>query len=196
MAELLWGSYRGLLPLAPVLAVAPVGLWMLWRRPATRWTAAAVTMSVLYYFLLNSAYVHWDGGWSYGPRQLGAAMGLLCLGIVPVLMTRRRWVLSAVLVLALIGAGESLVAVSTTPQPPSFEFPAPMRQLLWPAFVEGRLSLNTQSVLDAAPENGGPRAAWNLGEKAGLSGRASLVPLFLLYLVAATVWLAGANADP
>jgi hypothetical protein len=123
-------------------------------------------------------------------------MGLLCLGIVPVLMTRRRWVLSAVLVLALIGAGESLVAVSTTPQPPSFEFPAPMRQLLWPAFVEGRLSLNTQSVLDAAPENGGPRAAWNLGEKAGLSGRASLVPLFLLYLVAATVWLAGASADP
>lgn len=195
MAELLWGSYRGLLPLAPALVVAPVGLWMFGRRPETRWTAAAVVVSTLYYFLLNSAYEHWDGGWSYGPRHLGPALGLVCLGIVPVLMKGGRLVRAAVLLLALVGAGRSLVAVSTTPQPPSWEFSAPMQQLLWPAFAEGKLSLNTQSVLDVAPRGAaGPRAAWNLGERAGLAGKTSLVPLLLLYVVAGLAWR-GHRAD-
>ncbi len=197
MAELLWGSYRGLLPLAPALVVAPVGLWMLWRQPETRWTAAAVMVSTLYYFFLNSAYAHWDGGWSYGPRHLGPALALVCLGLAPVLMKGGRWVRAAILTLALVGAGQSLVAVSTTPQPPSWEHQAPMRQLLWPAFVQGQLSLNTQSVLDAAPRGAaGPRAAWNLGERAGLEGKASLVPLFLLYVLAGIAWLAAKRARP
>jgi hypothetical protein len=34
---------------------------------------------------------------------------------------------------------------------------------------------------------GVPRAAWNLGQRAGLSGHASLVPLFVVW-IAGLVW--------
>jgi hypothetical protein len=187
MADLLWGAYRGLLPLAPALGVAPVGLWMLCRRRETRWTALAATAIFLYYFVLNSAYEHWDGGWSYGPRHLAPAIGLACLGLVPVLM-KSGGLRAVIVVLALVGAGRSLVAVSTTAQPPSGQYVAPMEQLLWPAFTAGQLSLNTQAVLDALPRGGAQRAAWNLGERAGLKGLASLLPLFVVYVAAAVAW--------
>jgi len=42
-----------------------------------------------------------------------------------------------------------------------------------------------------------PKFAWNLGERMGLSGRASLLPL-ALFVLAAGAWLAAlvARADP
>jgi hypothetical protein len=99
MGELLWGSYRGLLPLAPALIVTPVGFWMAWRSPM-KWTIAAVAICVVYYFLLNSAYEHWEGGWSYGPRQVGAILGCLGLGVIPVLMRGGTFVRAVVVALA------------------------------------------------------------------------------------------------
>jgi hypothetical protein len=80
------------------------------------------------------------------------------------------------------GVAVTLIAVSTTPQPPS-SFKAPMRELLWPAFRDGDLSLNHQTFVhggaDANRLRGGtiPHAAWNLGELAGLHGLPSLLPL-------------------
>ncbi len=71
--DLLFGAYRGLLPLAPVLALTPVGYWFLLRDPRSR-TAALVGGSVaLYYFLLTAGFAYWSGGWSYGSRHLGPA---------------------------------------------------------------------------------------------------------------------------
>jgi hypothetical protein len=58
-----------------------------------------------------------------------------------------------------------------------------MRELLWPAFRDGDLSLNHQTFVhggaDANRLRGGtiPHAAWNLGELAGLHGLPSLLPL-------------------
>jgi hypothetical protein len=187
MGELLWGSYRGLLPLAPVLVVAPVGLWML-RRSDMKWTIAAAAATSIFYFLLNSAYEHWEGGWSYGPRHLAPAIGFLCLGLVPVLMRGRRLVRAIVLGLAVIGASQSLIAVSTTAQPPETSYQQPMQQLLWPAFREGTLSINPQSILQPLPSDG-PPAAWNLGQVAGLTGKASLLPLFACWVLAAVAWM-------
>ena len=88
----------------------------------------------------------------------------------------------------------TLIAVSTTPQPPA-SFKAPMRELLWPAFRDGDLSLNPQTFVhnsaDVARLRGGtvPHAAWNLGELAGLHGLLSLVPLAALWLGAALLLL-------
>jgi hypothetical protein len=89
-----------------------------------------------------------------------------------------------VVVLALAGCGTGVIGVSTTAQPPA-DFDAPMSQVLWPAFRGGHLSLNRQGYFDNRPEGGGPgilnydapRAAWNLGEKMGLHGLPSLLPL-------------------
>ena len=73
-------------------------------------------------------------------------------------------------------------------------FMKPVSELLWPAFRDGDLSLNHQTMVSgsAEPSNlrGGriPHAAWNLGEVAGLHGRASLVPLGLVWIAAAALF--------
>ena len=91
------------------------------------------------------------------------------------------------------GAALTLIAVSTTPQPPS-SFHAPVRELLWPAFREGDLSLNHQSFVDggASPDllrgHKLPHASWNLGEIAGLHGLPSLFPLAAVWMGAASAW--------
>jgi hypothetical protein len=185
MGELLWGSFRGLLPLAPVLLVAPVGLWML-RRSAMKWTIAAGAASAIFYFLLNSAYKNWGGGWSYGPRHLAPAFAFVCIGLGPVLMRGGRFVRGIVLILAMVGAAESLIAVSTTVQPPP-DYAQPMQQLLWPSFRDGKLSINPQSFLEFQPSEGAT-AAWNLGQLAGLTGKASLLPLFACWVIAGFAW--------
>src|ERR1035441_8967215 len=57
--KLLFGLKRGIFVLAPVTILAPFGLRLLQRRPATRlagFTAAAI---FLYYLLLNASYAEW-----------------------------------------------------------------------------------------------------------------------------------------
>ena len=62
-----------------------------------------------------------------------------------------------------------------------------MAELLWPAFRDQDLSLNHQSFLEAGADparlRGGTLGhdAWNLGEKLGLQGWASLAPLILVW---------------
>jgi hypothetical protein len=142
--------------------------------------------------MLNAAYDHWEGGWSYGPRHLTPVLGFLYIGIAPVWDASRRWGRAAILVCAMIGVGCSLVAVSTTPQPPVY-YDRPMQERLWPAFKAGEMAINTQTFSDFVPPAGkvarhGPGAAWNLGEKAGLHGVMSLVPLLVVWSLAAWTW--------
>jgi hypothetical protein len=196
-AELLWGSFRGLLPLAPVLALVPVG-WILAFRSRAWWGAAmAAAVAFLLVFALNASYEHWEGGWSFGPRQLGSVVGFAALGLVPVWLYGGRLLRVLVVVLAFVGAGCTVVGVSTTAQPPGTpQFEHPMRDLLWPAFRDGQLSLNRQSYFDVRPagdiggpqEVGLPRPQWNLGEKMDLTGLPSLLPL--AGVLAVTVGLA------
>ncbi len=189
--ELLVGSYRGLLPLSPLMAAVPVGFALLGRkgRPGPALVGAGIGV---YYLLLNASYFYWEGGWAFGPRQMAAALPFLALGLAPLWDLRRTT--GRVLLLAgwIWGVGVTLVAVSTTPQPPG-SLKAPVRELLWPAFRDGDLSLNPQTFVhnsvDANRLRGGvePHAAWNLGELAGLHGLSSLLPLGILWAVAA--WL-------
>jgi hypothetical protein len=193
LREILFGSYRGLLPLAPLMAITPLGLAVIARATARRravWVAAGITV---FYFLLNASYFYWEGGWSYGPRHVVPALPFLALGLAPLWDEGRaagRVVLAAAW---LWGAGITLVAVSTTPQPPAIVFMHPVSQLLWPAFRDGDLSLNHQTMVhggaDPSKLRGGevPHAAWNLGEIAGLHGHVSLIPLGLVWLVAAAL---------
>ena len=191
-AELLLGRFRGLLPLAPVLALAPVGLMALSRR-AGRASASVAIVIVAYYLAFNSAYVYWNGGWSVGPRHLAPALPFLCLGLAP-LWSRGPKTRAALCALALVGAGQALVAVSTTPQPPE-SVSSPMATLLLPAFRDGDLALSHQSFSEAGTDpsrlRGGTLGhdAWNLGELLGLSGLASLVPLLLGWALAVILWL-------
>jgi hypothetical protein len=187
--EVLIGPYRGLLPLAPVFAVAPIGLALLARARDRRLPLLIAGAIALAYVLLNVSYHFWEGGWFVGPRHLTPGLPFLALGLAP-LWDRGRTAVRALLVAAFLwGVGINLVVVSTTPQPPS-NIMSPVAELMWPAFVEGDLSLNHQSYVEFGADAGGMRhnpdhAAWNLGELVGLRGLASLVPLILVWAVAA-----------
>ncbi|HEX3646202.1 MAG TPA: hypothetical protein VHT95_11390 [Vicinamibacterales bacterium] len=191
--ELLVGSYRGLLPLSPLMAVAPVGLGVLASK-GRRGPALVAAGIGAYYLLLNASYFYWEGGWAFGPRQMTAALPFLALGLAPLWDLGRaagRTLLAAGLIW---GAAITLVAVSTTPQPPA-TFKSPVTELLWPAFRDGDLSLNPQTFVhngvDVAHLRGGgdPHAAWNLGELAGLRGLPSLLPLASIWIAAVVLLL-------
>ena len=69
---ILFGEYRGLLYAAPVLAAAPIGLYLLARtRGLTAgliWPVTVAAVIPVYYLVVNAGYATWDGGASYGPR--------------------------------------------------------------------------------------------------------------------------------
>src|SRR6185436_17638386 len=68
----------------------------------------------------------------------------------------------------------------------------PFTQLLWPNFASGHLSINQQAFVEEYPVSQRDPVAhmWNLGEKFGLAGHASLVPLFAAWGVIGAVWWA------
>lgn len=192
---LLFGHFRGLVPLAPVLALAPIGLMHVYRDTRTRWLSVLALSATVFAVLLNISYIKWEGGWNYGPRHMMWSLGFAYLGIGPLWTCAGRWVRALLLACVTAGIVTALIAVSTTVQPPSV-FPHPMAELWWPAFSLGMLSLNRQTFLDLRPEGGpsyllhtgGFRAAWNLGQKMGLAGHMSLLPLLALWMVAGVAW--------
>jgi hypothetical protein len=211
---LLVGRYRGLLPLAPILLLAPIGWWMLARRAETRLTVLVAAAVALYYLLMAAGYAYWDGGWSYASRHVGPALPFVGLGLAPVWQRGRGFVRALVLALMVIRVGQTLVAVATTPQPPGLAADDPLRlaivppkgsgaanpmpELLWPAFRSGDFPIGWQSILEKrAPSEplselerrGVPRASWNAGQRLfGLNGHASLLPLVAVWALCAVAW--------
>lgn len=83
LVKLLFSPRRGLIWVAPVLALGAVGLRRLIRDAATRdlgVLAAAIATLVL---LVNASYVYWDGGASTGPRHSVVAIPFLAIGLAP-----------------------------------------------------------------------------------------------------------------
>jgi hypothetical protein len=186
--EVLLGAYRGLLPLAPLVAAAPLGLVALARVPQRRLAVGTAAAIAAFYILLNVSYTYWEGGWFFGPRHLIPGLPFLALGLAPLWDRWHGWLRVLLIGGWLWGGAINLVAVSTTVQPPS-DIMAPVSELLWPAFREGDLSLNTQSIVDYLPSGEvrhDPRhhAAWNLGQLLGLRGLASLLPLAVIWALA------------
>jgi hypothetical protein len=187
--KLLFGLKRGLFIAAPVLVIAPAGLWLLCKRSATRGAGLTATAVFLYYLLFNASFGEWSAGWSYGPRYMAAGIPLLCVGLAPAWDRLRRNRKAVLLVVLGVSILFSLIAVSTTPQPP-FQYRSPMRQLLWSAFWSGSLALEHMSML--APSDAdyaGAHGAFNLGQLISLRGLSSLLPLLALWLLAVGVWL-------
>jgi len=198
LRRILFGEYRGLLPLAPALAVAPVGLaLMTWMRLGTdasadilarRRRAAIVAAAIAVYFiLLNASYTYWEGGWSYGPRHASPAIPFLCVGLAMLWAVSPAAIRAGLAALSLCGAAVTLIAVTTMPLPPA-NIRRPVQELLWPAFRDGDLALNTQTMASGSVDanfraHHEPRAAFNLGMKMGLGGHASLLPLAVVWVV-------------
>lgn len=186
--HILFGLYRGLLPLAPACALAPVGFARLYRRhPHSRSATMAAAAIAAYYVLLNASYEYWEGGWSYGPRHLSPAIPFLAIGLGELWTTASRAMRVLLGTLSAWAVALALVATATMAQPPA-QYDRPLTDLLIPAFRDGDLSLNPQRFTDGGVNSGAlrlhadPKAAWNLGMILGLDGLPSLVPLFAVWL--------------
>jgi hypothetical protein len=82
LGELLFGHFRGLLPLSPVLLLVPFGLWAMWKTPALRGLALVIAGTIASYLFINAGYHYWDGGASTGPRHLVAMLPLSAIALV------------------------------------------------------------------------------------------------------------------
>jgi len=109
LLQILFGLYRGLLPLSPVLVLVPVGLAAMWRQ--NRAAALVVLGTVVCALSINSSYAYWDGGSSTGPRHLVSMLPMACL---PLAFVRARgpWAV-AVGILVLASAAISVICAST-----------------------------------------------------------------------------------
>lgn len=80
---ILAGAQKGLIWVAPILLVAPIGLAMLIARRTTRDLGIVASVVVVIVILINASYVYWSGGSSTGPRLSVPAIGLLAIALGP-----------------------------------------------------------------------------------------------------------------
>jgi hypothetical protein len=187
--KLLFGLKRGVFFLASVMIVAPLGLWFLWKRTATRTAGLVASAIFAYYWLLNASYGEWTAGLAYGPRIMGAGIPALCIGLAPAWEYFRARGRSVLLALLAVSVLFSLAAVSTTVQPP-FDLRSPIIQLLLPSFWRGQLAIEQISMLSPSDvSDGGSHGAFNLGQLLGLPGLSSLLPLLAVWAIAAGAWM-------
>ena len=173
LREVLIGRDRGLLLCSPVLAAAPLGLIAIWRERSLRWSTMATALIAAYFLVLASSYVFWKGGYSWGPRFLFPAVPFLCLMLAALWTRSHAWVRAALLGAGAASVALNLVAVSTAVMP--FQsWRDPLGTVLWPAFRMGLV-----------PMSGGRT---NLGLQLGLHGRASLIPLLVVWGVLGIAW--------
>ncbi len=170
LQELLFGRFRGLFYLAPVLLLAAWGLLVQALSPAskdmskstwpTRQVAVVALLVIGFYLALNSGYYMWDGGASLGPRHCVPMLPFLALGLVPAL----QLVPGAVRILGVVSAAQMLAAAAAAPEAP--QFGDPLWGHAWPQLLAWQT---------------GYGGATNLGRLLGLPGALSLLPLLALW---------------
>jgi len=199
---ILFDEYRGLFYGSPWLLLAAPGAWLLLTDRRFRAEGAVCIAVALLYVGLNASLSDWHGGWGMGPRHLVAALPFLALAAAGIGVGASRimagglaaistWTWTAVRAAGALAIGYSmflmLVGTAVKPEVPRDVY-QPYQQFLLPAFFEGRLALNTQSIDMPTGRGRSVRFAWNLGQQLGLAGGASLLPLGL-YAALTGGWL-------
>jgi hypothetical protein len=184
--HILVSDYRGLLWSTPWLALAvPGGIALARRgRVAEVLVCVVITYQIIW---LNASLVDWQGGWAMGARYLVPCLPFVVLLAAGVLFTRRLAILFVCGVLVAHGAFNMVVGTAVKPEVPVV-IRQPYQDYLYPRFFRGELSVSTQGIHQIGPAKKGPRQAWNLGEKLGLSGLPSLAPLGVL-AIACAAWI-------
>jgi hypothetical protein len=143
--ELLFGVYRGLLPLSPILLLVPVGLVVMWRKTSTRFAAIAILAVSLSFLWINASYFYWDGGGSAGPRHLVAMLPLSCLALA-FAWPRAKWALTVTLVLLAASLVLSLVC-AVGGMFPSSSIHNPLLDVLLPKFFQPKNLLTSLPIV-------------------------------------------------
>jgi hypothetical protein len=140
--ELLFGTHRGILWLAPLLLVVPVA-WVLALRRFGPVMAIPLLGVPCAFFLINAGYVYWDGGASTGPRHLTPMLPFLAFALVPLWEWADGAVRAVLAALAGLSAALSLMCATTIMSvPPMLEHKRINDELfdfVFPAFWSGQV---------------------------------------------------------
>lgn len=172
--ELIFGSYRGILWFAPLVAASPFAYWVAFRRLpiATALTLLGVPLA---YFVAISGFVYWWGGWSTGPRFVVPSLPFLVMPL-PFLWQRcGEGARLALLGLAVVSAADALACASVSMIAPQ-RIANPLLDFIFPIFVRGGVR--------------------NLLTYAGLHGPVTLVAIPLLWVALAAILAATARTMP
>jgi len=193
----LFTPYRGLFFSAPWLLLAVPGAVVLLLRRFRAEVAVCSSIFLLFVWMTASLQESWHGGWTLGARYMIPAIPFLVVlaaglcvdprhkGRSPVWLRRSAW---AAAILAVIYSGVLMLAgTAVKPEVPQ-HIKRPFGEYILPKFYAGELSISTQSIDRAEAPPAGPRFASNLGQRVGLVGLWSLMPLGMLYLLA-LAWL-------
>jgi len=195
LLQLTFGGYRGLFVFCPVLFLALPGYVLWWRKREHRAELALCIGIPLYYLLLISSYYLWAGGWALGPRHLIPALPFLVPAIA---FAVREWrVVGGILLV--VSAIVMLAGTAVGPDVPN-SVADPLFEYALPRFASGQMSINQQSFDDYDPSGMvhpacRPWNAFNLGERIGLHGLWSLLPLGLLWAAACAAYCRNRRMD-
>ncbi|PRQ03065.1 hypothetical protein ENSA5_18360 [Enhygromyxa salina] len=188
LGQLLFGSFRGLFYLSPVLLLAAWGLALrIFEGGPALGAQSALLRSrggplrtpdlvlglaiIAWYLLLNSGYYMWDGGAALGPRHAVPMLAFLAVGLGPALR-RVPWATAA---LAGVACVQITLITAAGPEAPGHGNP------IWAYAVPQLFSPSS------------PGTATTLGRLLGLPGPLSLAPLFALWWL---LWPTGADEGP
>ena len=202
--KVLFSTDRGLLHHAPWLVFALPGLVRMVRSRALRAEglacAGVIAAGLWFNSSLTSTPGDWKGGAGIGTRHLVPSLPFWVLAVAGLAVRpargwrarpRVRWAGAAVLgVLVALSASRMLMATAVRPEP--YLVDDPFEDYILPRWRSGQVAVNTIPIHTGFTE--GEPQAWNLGQKMGLRGRASLLPLGL-FAAAAGAWLAMATRD-
>lgn len=136
--EIIGGKRRGMVWVAPVLVLAPFGIWTLLRDPRTRDIGVMAAAGAVIAFLYHASYVYWDGGNSTGPRHALPAVAYLAIGLAAFWAGASRvekWLGGGFLA---VSVGLNLAIAAVEVQAPHF-YPAPVTQHILPKFLAGEI---------------------------------------------------------
>ena len=111
--EILFGLYRGLLPLSPVLILVPLGVARMAKDPTRRGTAWVIAATIAITVLINISYYYWNGGNSTGPRMLVSMLPIAAVALA-FAWPKARWGRAVSIGLLVISVFVSGVCASTT----------------------------------------------------------------------------------
>ncbi len=204
LGPILFSESRGLVHHAPWLALALPGGLLLLRTPELRREAVAclalMATGLWFNASLTNTPTDWQAGSGIGTRHLIATLPfyVLCLvgfvrGRAPGFLgaTAVRWAAVAVFA-GLLALSTWRMLLATAVHPETIRLESPFEEEIYPLWSRGEVAVN-RVTLHTGGEGREP-AAWNLGQKMGLTGRASLLPL-AGFAILGTAWLAYAVRD-
>ncbi|MDE2507996.1 MAG: hypothetical protein KGM43_12350 [Planctomycetota bacterium] len=128
--SLLWGTHRGLLYYAPIVAAAVPGWAVLASRKA--WHDLVVTLaSCAAVFAVNLSYPAWTGGWTTGPRLLLPMIPFACVAASALLAVGGRAGVILAALLAVVGAILNTLFLGVGGRLPA-ELLNPLAEVVWP----------------------------------------------------------------